>query len=152
MTNSTTAPDLSHLIGTPFRAGGRRPGQGLDCAGVVIEALRAMGVPPPLALSAPASAAGGTAPRDGWRFIGTDLALAQPAGRVLVGSGPRYGVEHVWVSLGDGTVATANERSGFRVLSIGSIADEVRAVYGFERPADPHRRHAPAAPPAPPSR
>lgn len=130
------APDLSHLIGTPFRAGGRRPGRGLghglDCAGVVLEALQVMGIPAPLALSAPASAAGGSAPSDGWRFIGTDPALARPAGRVLVGSGPRHGIEHVWVSLGDGTVATANERHGFRVYSLGEILERVRAVYGYQ--------------------
>lgn len=30
-------------IGTPFRHQGRRPGRGLDCAGVVVCALRALG-------------------------------------------------------------------------------------------------------------
>lgn len=30
-------------IGTPFRHQGRRPGRGLDCAGVIVCALRAMG-------------------------------------------------------------------------------------------------------------
>ncbi|MFP4615561.1 MAG: peptidase P60 [Thiohalorhabdus sp.] len=32
------------MVGTPFRHQGRRPGRGLDCAGVVIETARALGL------------------------------------------------------------------------------------------------------------
>lgn len=139
MTQSETAPrlDLSDLVGVRFKRGGRDQEHGLDCAGVVLEVLSRLGIPPPLALESPTAACGATAVEDGWQCIGGDSAHARPAGRLLVSQGAGHCTEHVWVSLGDGTVATCLVRKGFRILSLGDIV-QPKAVYAYDASGD-HR-------------
>lgn len=130
MSDATTRIDLSDLVGIKFSRGGRDAARALDCAGVVLEVLRRMDIPPPRALEAPGSACGATAVDDGWRPVGTDAARARTAGRVIVSQGPMHCTEHVWVSLGDGTAATCLARKGFKIVTISDIL-EAKAVYAY---------------------
>lgn len=149
----TPAPriDLSPILRARFLRDGRDPARGLDCAGVVLFVLGQLGLPAPLALRAPLRACGLPAGTDGWRFVSGDAAAAVPAGRVIVGDKGFDGGQHVWVSLGDGTVATASVRRGVEILPLTELGADMRAVYAYTDAGDSfHVEHsAPAATPTP---
>lgn len=100
------------LIGTPFRLHGRDPRTGLDCVGLVAEALRRVGAPVPVvphyairqsdfAKQLEGVAAAGFQPAAGPIRAGDLLMLKPgPAQRHLAVAGPVGGLVHAHAGLG----------------------------------------------------
>ncbi len=125
--------DLSDLIGTPYEALGRSPGEGIDCAGVAVAVLERLKIPPPPLLAEgvwpPVGLSEGATGFGEWIVVGTDPAAARAPGAILFGSN-EDGSPHVWISIGRGELATAFRGHGFRVVSLGSLRG--RPVTAFE--------------------
>lgn len=115
------------LLGTPFVEGGRRPGQSIDCLGVVLEMARRRGVrfPDPWDSVAASWRAGGdigTGFPEGWRRLAAGEQLADDDVVLLQQSGVGYVL--------DGYVWSAAKRVGCYCVRI----DRVQPVEAWRGP------------------
>jgi len=128
--------DITHILGKPFRPGGRGPGS-YDCVGVAVEVVR-IEVGDEAADTMPGGEMTTIEPEDfpgEWRAIGVIPGEASPGDVVLTERTNTNGdtEHHLYVATSIGRFATSDRKRGVIVVPLRAIQEHVVGVYRWER-------------------
>jgi len=124
--------DLTHILGKPFRMGGRGP-DAYDCIGVCREvALQVHGEE--AADTLPCGELSCVVPEEfpgEWHYVGNDASMPTPGDAVLTErTNERGEIEHhVYTAVGSSKFATSDRKRGACVVPLRAIQEDVIGVY-----------------------